>query len=76
LRSGSEWKPDRRAPKKRYELAASHGTSCPSSQILREIFLGTGTRYGGRRVDLRTPEDLSKHFRAEVLRMAEVQYAA
>lgn len=31
---------------------------------------------GGRRVDLRTPEDLSRHFRAEVVRSAEVQYAA
>ena len=32
--------------------------------------------FGGRRVDLRTPQDLSRHFRAEVLRIAEVQYAA
>jgi predicted nucleotidyltransferase len=31
---------------------------------------------GGRPVDLRTPQDLSKHFRSEVLRTAEVQYAA
>jgi uncharacterized protein len=31
---------------------------------------------GGRHVDLRTPLDLSKHFRDEVLRTAEVQYAA
>jgi predicted nucleotidyltransferase len=31
---------------------------------------------GGRRVDLRTHEDLSRHFRGEVLRTAEVQYAA
>ncbi len=30
---------------------------------------------GGRNVDLRTPEDLSHHFRDEVLRTAEVQYA-
>ena len=30
----------------------------------------------GRQVDLRTPEDLSRHFRAEVLRHALVQYAA
>jgi predicted nucleotidyltransferase len=33
-------------------------------------------RLGGRRVDLRTPEDLSRHFRDDVLRTAEVQYAA
>jgi uncharacterized protein len=31
---------------------------------------------GGRKVDLRTPEDLSKYFRKEVLARAEVQYAA
>jgi uncharacterized protein len=30
---------------------------------------------GGRRVDLRTAEDLSPYFRDEVLRTAEVQYA-
>ncbi len=31
---------------------------------------------GGRKVDLRTAQDLSRLFRDEVLRMAEVQYAA
>lgn len=31
---------------------------------------------GGRRVDLRTAGDLSRHFREEVVRTAEVQYAA
>jgi predicted nucleotidyltransferase len=30
----------------------------------------------GRRVDLRTPADLSRYFRQEVLDSAEVQYAA
>jgi len=30
---------------------------------------------GGRRVDLRTAEDLSRHFRDEVVRTAVVQYA-
>lgn len=30
----------------------------------------------GRKVDLRTPGDLSRHFVKEVLRTAEVQYAA
>lgn len=29
----------------------------------------------GRKVDLRTPEDLSRYFRDEVVRQAEVQYA-
>jgi len=31
---------------------------------------------GGRKVDLRTPEDLSRYFRQRVLEQAEVQYAA
>ena len=31
--------------------------------------------FGGRKVDLRTPQDLSRHFRDEVLAQAEVQYA-
>jgi hypothetical protein len=30
---------------------------------------------GGRKVDLRTPQDLSRYFRDQVLRTAEVQYA-
>ena len=31
--------------------------------------------FGGRKVELRTPEDLSRYFRQEVLDSAEVQYA-
>jgi hypothetical protein len=31
---------------------------------------------GGRPVDLRTAQDLSRHFRDEVVRTAEMQYAA
>ena len=31
--------------------------------------------FGGRKVDLRTPEDLSRYFRKQVLEEAEVQYA-
>ena len=31
---------------------------------------------GGRKVDLRTPQDLSRHFRQEVLRTARPQYVA
>jgi uncharacterized protein len=30
---------------------------------------------GGRRVDLRTAQDLSRHFRDQVVRTAQVQYA-
>ncbi len=31
--------------------------------------------FGRRKIDLRTPQDLSRHFRDEVLANAEVQYA-
>ena len=31
--------------------------------------------FGGRKVDMRTPEDLSRYFRDEVVATAEVQYA-
>lgn len=34
------------------------------------------TQLAGRRVDVRTPNDLSRYFRDEVLRTARVQYAA
>ncbi|HYU34554.1 MAG TPA: nucleotidyltransferase family protein [Thermoanaerobaculia bacterium] len=30
---------------------------------------------GGKRVDLRTPQDLSRYFRDQVMRTAEVRYA-
>ncbi|HOU14489.1 MAG TPA: nucleotidyltransferase family protein [Anaerolineae bacterium] len=30
--------------------------------------------FGGRKVDLRTPEDLSQYFRQSVIKEAEVQY--
>ena len=31
--------------------------------------------FGGRKIDLRTPEDLSRYFRQRVVEEAEVQYA-
>jgi len=43
---------------------------------LAELELKLAALLGGRRVDLRTPRDLSRHFRDEVLRTAEVQFAA
>src|SRR5215207_4938688 len=30
---------------------------------------------GGKKVDMRTPQEVSRHFRDQVLRTAEVQYA-
>jgi predicted nucleotidyltransferase len=32
--------------------------------------------FGGRKIDLRTPAELSKYFRDDVIRSASVQYAA
>ena len=43
---------------------------------LAEIEAELSALLGGRRVDLRTAQDLSQHFRDQVLRTAEVQYAA
>lgn len=43
---------------------------------LAEIEAEIAALLPGRRVDLRTPHELSRHFRDEVLRTAAVQYAA
>ncbi len=41
------------------------------SRMEREL----SSLFGGRKIDLRTPEDLSKYFRQKVMEEAEVQYA-
>lgn len=43
---------------------------------IAELETGLARIFGGRRVDLRTPEDLSPHFRQEVVTRAEVRYPA
>jgi predicted nucleotidyltransferase len=43
---------------------------------MAKIELELGALLNGRKVDLRTAEDLSRYFRDEVLRTAETQYAA
>jgi predicted nucleotidyltransferase len=48
----------------------------PGLLALAEIELELSGLLGGCKVDLRTPQDLSRHFRDEVVRRAEVQYAA
>lgn len=53
------------APGKEPGLLGLAGMESELSQLL-----------GGRKVDLRTPHDLSRHFRGEVLRTAQPQYAA
>ena len=43
---------------------------------MAEIELELSSLLDGRKVDLRTADDLSHHFRDEVVRAAEAQYAA
>jgi predicted nucleotidyltransferase len=47
----------------------------PGLLALASMELELSELLGGRRVDLRTAEDLSRYFRDEVVRTAEVQYA-
>ena len=42
---------------------------------LADMERGLSTILGGRTVDLRTPNDLSRYFRDEVIRSSQVQYA-
>ena len=48
----------------------------PSLFTMAEIELELSPLLGGRRVDLRTANDLSRYFRDEVVRMADPQYEA
>jgi predicted nucleotidyltransferase len=50
----------------------AHPTLLDLAQIEAEL----SAAMNGRKVDLRTPEDLSRFFRNEVLRTAEIQYDA
>jgi uncharacterized protein len=69
-----------------------HGTDRPDSDVdllvefepgatpgllgLATIETEVSNLLGGRRVDLRTAQELSRYFRDEVVRTAQVQYAA
>jgi uncharacterized protein len=48
----------------------------PSFLDLAQIEIELSALLGGRRVDLRTSAELSRHFRDDVVRTAEVQYVA
>jgi uncharacterized protein len=50
--------------------------SKPGLLALAGITAEVSPLLGGRRVDLRTAQDLSPHFRSEIVRRAELQYAA
>jgi predicted nucleotidyltransferase len=48
----------------------------PSLLTMAEIELELSPLLGGRKVDLRTAQDLSRYFRDEIVRTAQVQYEA
>ena len=48
----------------------------PTLLTMAEIELELSPLLGGRKVDLRTAQDLSRYFRDEVVRSAELQYEA
>lgn len=48
----------------------------PTLLDLAQIEIELSQALGGRKVDVRTPQDLSHHFRDEVVRTAQVQYVA
>jgi predicted nucleotidyltransferase len=48
----------------------------PTLLDMAQIEIELSQALGGRKVDLRTPEDLSHFFRHEVVRTAKVQYVA
>lgn len=48
----------------------------PTLLDLAQIEIELSQALGGKKVDVRTPEDLSRFFRSDVLRMAEVQYVS
>ena len=48
----------------------------PTLLDLARIEIDLSSALGGRKVDLRTPQELSRYFRDEVVRKAQVQYDA
>lgn len=50
--------------------------AAPGLLGLARIEVELSALLAGQRVDLRTPEDLSRHFREQVIAQAELQYAA
>src|SRR5437868_2408676 len=48
----------------------------PSLLTMARIEIELSALLGGRKIDLRTPQDLSRYFRDEVVRSAELQYEA
>ncbi len=51
-------------------------TAAPTLLDMASMEAELSSLMGGKQVDLRTPQDLSRYFRDEVLREAEEQYVA
>ena len=73
---GSTLRGDRRPDSDVDLLVEFEPAATPGLLGLARIEAELSALLGGRRVDLRTAQDLSPHFRNEVIRTAEVQYAA
>lgn len=56
-------------------LVEFHPDSAPSLLDLARMERELSALLGGRKVDLRTPKELSRYFRDEVVSLATVQYA-
>ena len=56
-------------------LVEFEGGHVPGFFGLLDMEQELGGLFGGRKIDLRTAEDLSRYFRDEVVATAEVQYA-
>lgn len=57
-------------------LVAFEPGARPTLLDVAQLEIDLSQALGGRRVDVRTAQDLSRFFRDEVLRTAEVQYVA
>lgn len=73
---GSELKGNARPDSDIDLLVEFERDAAPSLFDLATIEQQLSALLGGRRVDLRTPADLSRYFRDEVIREAEVQFDA
>jgi predicted nucleotidyltransferase len=72
---GSALRPDFRPDSDIDLLVEFEPAHIPSLLGIARMERELSTLLGGRKVDLRTPEDLSRYFRDRVLEEAEVQYA-
>ena len=73
---GSELKGSARPDSDIDLLVEFEGSARPSLFDMAQIEIDLSELLGGRRVDLRTAAELSRYFRDEVVRTAQVQYVS